>query len=433
VKAREKILRYDRSLDCVHCGLCLQACPTYKMTGRESSSPRGRIYLMRALAEGRLEETAENVSEIDACLVCRACEPVCPSGVQYGEMMELTRDLIETGSARARFPRWLKRVLFRKVLPHPHRLRMLTDAVGLLQWTGLSTVSRKLGIPGLFGRRTALRDAMAPKVPAPDRRSVPSVVSEPTGDARATVGFLVGCVAHELLPDANRAAISVLQRNGCRVICPSRRPCCGALAGHFGDLDAARRLARETIVAFESGPTLDAIVVSSAGCASAMKEYDRLFGAEPSWQRRAEAFTRKVQDFSEFLVGLPWSPPTAGPPLRVAYDEPCHLLHAQRIQAPPRRLLQQTAGLTLVPFTGQEDCCGAAGLYTLTEPESSMQLLETKMAHVREADPDVLVTANPGCQLQLRSGAAHHTPKVEVLHLAELLDRRYRAPPESPR
>ncbi len=421
-RAHERILRYQRTLDCVHCGLCLPVCPTYAITGKESASPRGRIYLMRAFAEERLEVSSETIREIDACLVCRACETVCPSGVQFGEMMELSRDLIEDTPARSDTTRWLKRWFFRTVLPRPALLRIAVDVLALYQRTGLCAAARFFGLPHLFGMRTATRDAMMPRVPPSDRRRNLPDVSMPFGERRARVGFLVGCVAHELLPDANRAAIAVLQYNGCEVVCPPSRPCCGALPLHFGDVSAARRLARATIESFPQD--LDAVVVSSAGCAAAMKEYARMFENDPL-RMKAVAFASKVKDFSEFLVALPFHPPEGRLDVRVAYDEPCHLIHAQRISEAPKKLLQSIPGLTLVPFSEQEMCCGAAGLYTLLEPTQSIELLERKMERLVAVKPDLIATANPGCQLQLVSGAREYLPDAEVLHIAEILLRSY--------
>lgn len=422
--AGEKILRYQRALDCVHCGLCLPVCPTYKLTGKEPASPRGRIYLMRAFAEGRLEEDQESIAEIDRCLVCRACETVCPSGVQFGEMMELTRDLLEPTKARASLPRTVKRAFFRFVLAKPARMRRLATLLRLYRESGLRFVLRRLGVLHLFGKGFVERDDLLPQIPPLSERSEPPPLTPARGDRRARVGFLVGCIAHELLPRANRAAIEVLAQNGCDVVCPPSRPCCGALPMHFGDLEASRRLARATLDAFPAD--LDAIVVSSAGCASSMKEYHRLLEHDATYAERAKAFSAKLKDWNEFLVALPFKKPGGRLELRVAYSEPCHLVHAQRISAAPKELLRSIAGVELVPFEGQDSCCGAAGLYSVTQPEQSVALLEEKMAKLEVARPDVIVTANPGCHLQLKSGAADHLPKVEVLHVAELLERAYR-------
>jgi glycolate oxidase iron-sulfur subunit len=422
--AGETILRYERALDCIHCGLCLPVCPTYKLTGKESASPRGRIYLMRAFAEGRLTEDASSIVEIDRCLVCRACETVCPSGVQFGEMMELTRDLLEPTKARASLPRTLKRGFFRFVLAQPSRVRWLAVLLRFYRESGLRFLLRKSGLLHLLGPGIVRRDDLLPQIPPLSERAEPPPLTTARGERRARVGFLVGCIAHELLPKANRAAIAVLAENGCDVVCPASRPCCGALPMHFGDLEAARRLARATLDAFPE--ELDAVVVSSAGCASSMKEYHRLLEHDASYAERAKRFSAKLKDWNEFLVALPFKPPAGRLDLRVAYSEPCHLVHAQRISAAPKALLQSIAGVELVPFEGQDSCCGAAGLYSVTQPEQSVALLEDKMAKLAVVRPDVIVTANPGCHLQLKSGAADHLPAVEVLHVAELLERAYR-------
>jgi glycolate oxidase iron-sulfur subunit len=424
VSAHEQKLLDLKALDCVHCGLCLQSCPTYKLTGNEASSPRGRIYLMRAFAEKRMEITAESIAEVDACLVCRACETVCPSGVQYGEMMELTRDLVEKSGARGGFARRVKRWFFRGVLPHPARVRWLAMALRFFRESGLRKLARKLGLIELFGSRMALRDALMPAIPPLSERVEPPVVTAARGERRGAAGFLVGCVAHELLPGSNRAAIAVLAENGFEVRCPASRPCCGALPAHFGDLAAARELAKKTIAAFESDS--EPVVVSSAGCGSAMKEYGRLLEHEPAWSERAKRFAARVVDWNEFLAAKGLAAPPGRLDLRVAYSEPCHLAHAQRISDAPKQLLQSIPGVTLVPFAGQDSCCGAAGLYSVTQPEQSLALLHKKMEQVHAARPDVIVTANPGCHLQLKSGAAEAMPGTAVLHVAELLERSYR-------
>jgi glycolate oxidase iron-sulfur subunit len=425
--AVETLLRYEHSLDCVHCGLCLPVCPTYRLTGKESASPRGRIYLMRAFAEKRLEESASSILEVDRCLVCRACETVCPSGVQFGEMMELTRDLLEPTGARGRLARALTRGFVRDVLASPRRVRALASLLRLYRESGLRFALRKLGVLHLFGRGLVQRDDLLPSIPPRAERGDPPVVTPACGPRRARVGFLVGCIAHELLPRANRASIEVLAKNGCEVVCPKSRPCCGALPMHFGDLEAARRLARATIDAFDdpaAGP-LDAVVVSSAGCGSAMKDYHRLLEHDAAYAEKAKRFSARLKDWNEYLAALPLVPPTGRLDLRVAYSEPCHLVHAQRISAAPKALLQAIPGVQLVPFVGSDSCCGAAGLYSVTQPEQSVALLDAKMEQLALARPDVIVTANPGCHLQLKSGAADSMPAVEVLHVAELLARAY--------
>jgi glycolate oxidase iron-sulfur subunit len=427
--AAETLLRYERALDCVHCGLCLPVCPTYRLPGKESASPRGRIYLMRAFAEKRLDESPESIAEIDGCLVCRACETVCPSGVQFGEMMELTRDLLEPTSARGRFARAVKRGFFRFVLASPRRVRLLATLLRLYRESGLRFALRKLGVLHLLGSDFVRRDDLLPRIPPRAERVAPPVVTPARGPRRARVGFLVGCIAHEVLPGANRASIEVLAENGCDVVCPKSRPCCGALPMHFGDLEAARRLARTTIDAFDdpAAGALDVVVVSSAGCGSAMKDYQRLLEHDPAYAEKAKRFSARLKDWNEFLAALPLQPPPRRLELRVAYSEPCHLVHAQRISAAPKALLQAIPGVQLVPFSGSDSCCGAAGLYSVTQPEQSVALLDAKMEQLAAARPDVIVTANPGCHLQLMSGAADRLPQVEVLHVAELLARAYAA------
>jgi len=341
--------------------------------------------------------------------------------------MELTRDLLEPTNAHGRFARAVKRGFFHFVLASPQRVRLLATLLRLYRESGLRFALRKLGVLHLLGSDFVRRDDLLPSIPPRAERVDPPVVTPASGPRRARVGFLVGCIVHEVLLWANRAVIEVLARNGCDVVCPKSRPCCGALPMHFGDLEAARRLARTTIDAFDdpAAGTLDAVVVSSAGCGSAMKDYHRLLEHDPAYAEKAKRFSAKLKDWNEFLAALPLAPPPRRLELRVAYSEPCHLVHAQRISAAPKQLLQAIPGVQLVPFLGSDSCCGAAGLYSVTEPRQSVALLDAKMEQLAAARPDVIVTANPGCHLQLMSGAAGKMPAVEVLHVAELLARAY--------
>ncbi len=398
---------------CVHCGLCLQHCPTYVETGLETESPRGRLYLMRALAEGRIEATPNAIGHLDQCLQCRNCEAVCPSGVPYGRIMEDTRAEV-LGSGRA--PReWRLRALFlREVIANPARLRLLASGLRLYQASGLRSLAERVPL---------LRDraALAPTI---SRRPFieTGVLARPQGTPSRRVGFLTGCIMPLAYGRVHRATVRVLARNGCEVIAPPSQVCCGALHGHNGDRLTAQRLARRNVEAFLADD-LDAIVVNSAGCGAAMKEYHELLpGDEPS--RR---FSSLVKDVHEFLLELPLKPPAGRLDIHLTVQDSCHLAHAQRLARAPRQILALIPGLTIVDMRHADRCCGSAGVYSLTQPEMSLQLLDSKMSEVSATGARVIATANPGCMAQLEAGLRRRAMPGRVAHVMELLDESYRA------
>lgn len=383
---------------CVACGLCLPHCPTYRLTGEESASPRGRITAMRAVAEGRATVDDTFASFMDLCLVCRACEDVCPSHVPFSRMMERARVQVEPlRSRRARFLKWLGLDL---ALPRKKLLR-------------IGTAVQPLARPFLPKRLRAL----LPKRGGPIGR-LPAV-TEPDGEARGTVAILSGCVQDLWYREANRATIRVLARNGWRVVVPRAQVCCGALHAHHGKLDAARKLARKNLRAFADA---DTIVVNAAGCGSHMKEYDDLLGDE------ALPLATKVRDLMEFLHDHGIEPPSAGAGVeRVAYHDACHASRAQGIRAEPRALLRRIPGLEIVEIANGDRCCGAAGLYNVLQPEMAGALMREKADAVTATGAAVVCSANPGCSLQIAAGLRAIGAKVEVVHPVELLDRAYRA------
>lgn len=402
---RTRLLEYDKTLDCVHCGLCLPHCPTYQETGRESSSPRGRIYAMRGVAEGRIELDGDVVSEMYLCLACRACESACPAGVQYGRLVESMRAEIDERGARSRWTRALQRLVLRRVVAGPRVLRLLGALLRAYQRWGVQGAVRasKLlwAVPGL--RRT---ESMLPPLPDPHR--APRVVPA-QGTMRGRVGFFAGCLMPEFFGPANAATLRVLARNGFEVHAPRAQRCCGALHAHAGDARAAKRLHARNALAFAE---VDTVVVNSAGCGAVLRD-------------PADALAAKVRDVSEWLHQAGLRPPERALALRVAYDDPCHLLHGQRVAAAPRELLRAIRGLELIDLPGSADCCGAAGLYSLVQPEMSGRLLQRKIDAIRRTAPDVVTTGNPGCLLQLARGVRDARLDVEVLHPVELLDRAY--------
>jgi len=401
----------ERSLDCVHCGLCLPSCPTYRETGRETSSPRGRIYLMRGIAEGRLPAGDVLAEEAYLCLGCRACETACPSGVRFGSMLELARAEVERAGLRRGLAPRLERLLLRGVVARPRRLRLALDLLRLAQRLGLDRLAARL-LPGSVGELRPL----APRVP-PRRERRPLPERTPArGERRGSVALLTGCIASELFAEVNAATARVLARNGFEVRAPRAQACCGALHAHAGDPDFARALARRNLAAFAGAETL---VVNSAGCGAALRELGEWLPGE------GEALASKVRDVSEFLEerGLGEAP---GPlRARVCYDDPCHLVHGQRISQAPRRLLARIPGLELVPHDDPSSCCGAAGIYNLTHRAMSRAVLERKLRSLAAADPEWIATGNPGCLMQLRAGVAAAGLRARVVHPIELLDRAY--------
>ncbi|MBI4498783.1 MAG: 4Fe-4S dicluster domain-containing protein [Chloroflexi bacterium] len=411
---------------CVHCGFCLQACPTYLETGLETASPRGRIALMRAVAEGRTALTDRVLEHWDLCLLCRACEAACPSGVPYGALMEAARTQAERVRPRSLVARALSRLAFRELLPHPARLRFLGAALRAYQ----RTVQRPLRATGLLARlpgRLAQAEAMLPPLPA--RFFTPAPY--PTRSGRAAgrrVALLAGCVQSVIFGPVNEATVRVLARNSCEVVAPPAQVCCGALHAHSGHLPTARDLARRNIDTFLA-TGVDAVIVNAAGCGAMLKEYGHLLADDPAYAEQAARFSALVRDFSEFLAENLTDRDFGPLPWRVTYQDPCHLAHAQRIHLQPRALLRLIPGLELVETPAADRCCGSAGIYNLTQSEMSLRLLESKMADVATSRAAVVVTANPGCQVQLTLGLQRAGLPGRVMHLAEVLDAAYRAAP----
>jgi glycolate oxidase iron-sulfur subunit len=395
---------------CVHCGFCLQACPTYLTLEDENESPRGRIFLMRSLLEGTVTPHDDAVhAHIDRCLGCRACEPACPSGVPYGQLLEATRATLR----EARKPPLIARlILF--VFAHPVLLKLAMLGSRLLAATPIPTVlSRTNGRMG-FGM-AMLASAGSPL----ERDPYPTPATGPRGK----VAVLLGCVMEGLFTDTNRATERVLRKNGYETVSAKGQSCCGALHAHAGDLDSARKLARRNIAAFEKSPA-DVIAVNAAGCGAMMKEYEHLLHDDPDWKDRAKNVSARVRDISELLAAA--GPKPGGQmPLRVTYDAPCHLIHAQRVVNQPFAVLGAIPGLELVPLRDSENCCGSAGIYNLIEPETSDAVLTPKLANIAETGAPYVATGNPGCLMQIGAGLLRSGSKARVIHPVDLLDASY--------
>jgi glycolate oxidase iron-sulfur subunit len=405
---------------CVHCGLCANDCPTYRLWGQEADSPRGRIRQMALVDQGRLELGDAFVTHIDRCLNCRNCETVCPSGVEYGKILELARAQIEQKYKRPLASRVLRDLVYRRLLPYPGRIAAAARGLKIYQRSGLAALARGTGILRLLGLQD--REKLLPPIDSQFFFGELGKTFPARGERRARVAFFAGCVAQVTFSELNRATIRVLQANGCEVVVPAAQACCGALAAHAGVRDVARELAQRNFDAFLT-EDFDTIITNAAGCGSTLKEYVHLFGEDDASQARARQFTAKMRDVTEFLAELGLSAPLRSLPLRVTYQDSCHLVHGQKIREAPRQLLRAIPGIEFVELPLAEQCCGSAGVYNVTETETSLEILDRKMECAKQTKASVIATANPGCILQLRAGAAIHKTGQEVLHVVELVDR----------
>ena len=402
---------------CIHCGLCLNACPTYRELGLEADSPRGRIYQMAGVASGAAPMGAAYLEHLGLCLACRACETACPSGVPYGRLIEAARVQIETTVRRPWYARALRQLVFGRLFDSPALLRAAGTLLWLYQATG---VRRLVELSGLFR-------GIVPLAPTAERPFFFRAIGHtypPEGPRRYRVALLAGCIANVCFARLNEATVRVLQRNGCEVDIPAGQTCCGALHLHIGMREKARRLARRNIDAFLAGG-YDAVITNAAGCGAALKEYGELLADDPLYAAPAQSFSKLVKDASEFLAAIGIEAPPGRLPLTVTYQDSCHLAHAQRIRAAPRKLLAAIPGLTFREMPQADLCCGSAGVYNVAHQEMAGAILRKKMEAVASTGADVIATANPGCILQLRAGARLYGQGQRVAHVIELLDEAY--------
>jgi glycolate oxidase iron-sulfur subunit len=418
--------------DCVHCGFCLPACPTYQLWAEEMDSPRGRIYLVNQILDGA-ELTPAAAQHFDRCLGCMACMTACPSGVQYDQLIEAAR--VWTEEARPARPapadgnrtvrdRVARAAIF-ALFPYPGRLRAMTRPLRAAQRTGLDRRLARSSLPGHLSPTLGAALKLAPPASAATR--LPERVAA-RGPRRAVVGMLTGCVQSVFFPQVNAATARVLAMEGCDVIIPRGQGCCGALSLHSGREAEAAAFARRTIEAFERAG-VDAVVVNSAGCGSAMKEYERLLSGDSDWSGRAAAMSARVRDLSEFLAELGPAVPRHPLPVTAAYHDACHLGHAQRITRQPRELLRAIPELNLVELPDAGTCCGSAGVYNLLQPEAASELGARKAQAVLDAGAPLLISANPGCSLQIAAALADRGEHITVAHTAEILDASLRGLP----
>ncbi len=417
---------YGLFLDCVHCGLCTAACPTYVETGNENDSPRGRIYLMRSVTDGRLELNHDVRRHLELCLDCRACETACPSGVQYGKLIEPFRVAMESTGAGAKSHDWFHRWILFRLFPYPRRLRATLAPARSAQMLRLDRAVRALGLLHLLPPRLRQLVDMLP----PLEKRLPRLpdVLPAIGTRRARVALFTGCVGDAIFRGTNWATARVLQQNGCEVLVPQHQACCGAIHFHAGSSEPAQEFADANVAAFNEDD-VDAVIVNVAGCGAMLKDYGHHW--HDVRQPMREAFAHKVRDVNQFLDELGLLPPPGEMPLVATYHDACHLGHAQKVREAPRRLLASIPGLQLRDLPESELCCGAAGTYNLTEPEMAARLSRRKLDNILSTGAACLITANAGCQLQIAREARSRGEKLWVVHPIDLLDMSYRrqAPP----
>ncbi len=413
----------DRTIKCIRCGFCLDVCPTFRLTGQETRSPRGRIYLVRSWRENTIAFDSDLVAALDTCLGCRACETACPSGVEYGTILEMARTHIEEAGLRPASQSFARSQLL-ATLTSPSRLSASLKAANLVSRFTCGKM------PAFAAKMLSGKSGVSLPLPSGDAQIHELPECSPSTTAkRYRVGFLAGCVMRVMFGDVNAATVRVLQANGCEVITPASSGCCGALHLHTGQHADGLEKARALIVSFEPLlDSLDAIVINSAGCGSTLKEYGALLANDSAYAERAAKFSAKVRDVHEWLVGVGITPPESKPVDRVVtYHDACHLAHGQKIRTQPRVLLQSIPGIRLVEMDESDTCCGSAGTYNLTEPDMARRLLEKKLANLKATGSEIVATGNPGCLAWIRQGAEEAGMKLRICHPVELLDEAYRS------
>ena len=409
---------------CVHCGLCLNSCPTYRELGVEMDSPRGRIYQMAQVAEGKAEISDTYIEHMELCLACRGCESACPSGVNYGRLIEAARAHIDQNIQRPWHVRFARDFVFGTLLSSRWLLSLAGAGLFLYQASGLQKLVRSSGVLKFFGRLHEI-EMLAPSAETPFFFSQIGKVFPAEGEKRYKVAFLAGCIANISFARLNEATVRVLQKNGCEVHIPEAQNCCGALHVHAGRKDDARELAKNNIDATLDGD-FDVILTNAAGCGSTLKEYDELLEHDDVYRDKSLAFKAKMKDINEFLGSIEIRTPAKPLNMTVTYQDSCHLCHGQKIRVQPRKVLAAIPGVTLKEMALSDLCCGSAGIYNVVHNEMAMGLLKNKMQSVNATGAECIVTANPGCMIQLQAGAKIHGKDQPVLHVVEVLDRAYR-------
>lgn len=418
-------MNQDELLNCMRCGFCLPTCPTYIESGyQETHSPRGRIALMKAVVDGLIEPDEDFERSLDLCLGCRACEPVCPSGVNYGHLLEDARDIVNQNKKFSMPVRVVRKAVFKGLFPHQNRMRGLTGLIGFYQRSGLQKVARGTGVMKLFPESLATMEKVLPQVPTMKEMKNRPEHLEAIGTKTHKVAFFSGCLMDTMFLETNNATMKLLQLAGCEIVIPSEQACCGALHGHSGEKDDAKALARRNIKAFED-TGVDFIITNAGGCGAFLVDYDHLLKDEPEWKDRAKAFTDKIKDISQILVevGFHEKVKLELPHQIITYQDSCHLRNVMKTASAPRTLLKAIKGVEYREMQNADRCCGSAGIYNIVESEMSMQLLDSKMVQAKETHATTIVTANPGCLLQMKLGIEREglASNMSGVHIVDLL------------
>jgi glycolate oxidase iron-sulfur subunit len=421
-------LDYSVVQQCMHCGMCLPTCPTYDDTKIERNSPRGRISLMRSIADGNLAPTEIFGDEMYFCLGCLACETACPAGVDYAQLFEMARAEAERTALRSPLRRVFRWFLMQFLFGRQWRLRLLGRCIWLYQALGIQAIVRGSGVLRLLSKSSQFLESKTPKIQPKFSPALIAPEEAPAGKSRYRVGLLTGCVQDLIYSDVNRDTATVLRANGCTVVTPPSQGCCGSLHAHNGEYEMSKGFARRLLDEFDV-ENLDAIITNAAGCGSHLKHFDRLLQDDPAYAAKARLWSEKLRDISEWLVEIGLQPPTRTPTdIVVTYHDACHLCHGQKITAQPRALLAAIPGLKTAPLAESMWCCGSAGIYNLIQPEMADKLLQRKLDHVAATGAGIVATANPGCMLQIQNGLAARGTKVTVVHPITLLARAYQPP-----
>lgn len=418
-------LRMDEEqlLNCMRCGFCLPHCPTYIETQDEAASPRGRIALMKAVTDGLIEPDEDVENHLNLCLGCRACEPVCPSNVKYGHLLEEARDIINKHKKHSLPAKVARNVTFKKLFPQQKRMKKMTGLLSFYQRSGLQKAARKTGMLKFLPTQLQHMEKILPIVPGYKMmKERPTHVSA-IGVTKKKVAFFTGCLMDTMFLETNEATIKLLQLAGCEISIPEPQACCGALHGHSGEKETAKEMAKRNIKAFEQ-LDVDAVITNAGGCGAFLHDYDELFKNDEEWAERAQQFTSKLQDLSSLLIELDFlKKPLSLPEQVVTYQDSCHLRNVMRVSTEPRKLLQAIDGISYKEMNNADHCCGSAGIYNILEPEMSTKILERKMKHVKETNAVTIVTSNPGCLLQMKLGVENEglADSIRVVHIADLL------------
>ena len=413
---------YDELINCMRCGFCLPSCPTYRETGNEAASPRGRIALMKAVVDGIMDPDDDFENQLSLCLGCRACEPACPSGVKYGHLLEDARAIIQKDKKHSTPVRLLRSLVFEGLFPNQNRMRSVSGLLWFYQKTGIQKVAQATSLTKIAPGNLSVIEKVLPNVPGPSRmKARPEHVAPASGTAKKKVAFFSGCLMDTMFMETNDATLFLLQKANCDTVIPKKQSCCGALHAHSGEQDGAKEMAKENIRIFEK-ENVDLIVSNAGGCGAMLVDYGHLLKNDPEWAERAKLFSSKVKDISEILleVGLPKMKLDEQ---IVTYQDSCHLRNVMGTHSAPRKLLQSIEGVTYTEMKDADSCCGSAGVYNIIEEEMSMQILDVKMEHAKATKARTLVTANPGCLLQMKLGVerAGLQKDVKAIHIVDLL------------